>query len=85
MTRSTRTLTVSLPAETYKEIEDLAKQERRTKSELFREMVRVYEDYLDERRWKRLQRYGREAAERAGIKSEEDIERIVHEIRGIKE
>jgi hypothetical protein len=39
-----------------KEVETLAKQERRTKSELFREMVRVYERYrwqreLDEQRW----------------------------------
>ena len=32
-----------------REVETLAKQERRTKSELFREMVRVYRRYTEQR------------------------------------
>ena len=32
-----------------KEVETLAKEERRTKSELFREMVRVYHRFRDQR------------------------------------
>jgi len=54
MSRSTKTLTVSLPPQIFEEVEKLAAQERMTKSELFRDMVRVYEDYLDQRRWRRL-------------------------------
>jgi metal-responsive CopG/Arc/MetJ family transcriptional regulator len=56
MSRTTQILAFSVPPAVVKEIETLAKQERRTKSELFREMVRVYERYraqreLDEQRW----------------------------------
>ncbi len=46
----------SVPTAVVKEVETLAKEERRTKSELFREMVRVYRRYRtqrdrDEQRW----------------------------------
>ncbi len=46
----------SVPPAVVKEVEHLAKEERRTKSELFREMVRVYHRYRrqrqqDEDRW----------------------------------
>jgi len=56
MSRTTQILAFSVPPTVAKEIETLAKRERRTKSELFREMVRVYERYraqreLDEERW----------------------------------
>ena len=56
MSRTTQILAFSVPPAVAKEIETLAKQERRTKSELFREMVRVYERYRtqrdsDEQRW----------------------------------
>jgi CopG family transcriptional regulator/antitoxin EndoAI len=84
MARATKTLTVSLPPLLYEEVEKLAKQENKTKSELFRDMVRVYEDSLDERRWRRLRRTGTDSAKKLGVKSEEDIERLVHEARGTK-
>lgn len=84
MGRTTRTLTVSLPPRLYDEVERLARAENRTKSELFRDMLRVYEDYIDERRVHNLRRLGRETAEGLGIKSERDIERLVHDARGIK-
>ena len=84
MARVTKTLTVSLPPQIYEEVERLAKQERKTKSELFRDMISAYEDYLDERRWRRLRRLGKETAKRLNITSEEDIERLVHEARGIR-
>jgi metal-responsive CopG/Arc/MetJ family transcriptional regulator len=56
MSRTTQILAFSVPPTVVKEIETLAKQERRTKSELFREMVRVYQRYraqreLDEQHW----------------------------------
>src|SRR5258708_32910865 len=56
MSRTTQILAFSVPPAVAREIEILAKQERRTKSDLFREMVRVYERYraqreLDEKRW----------------------------------
>ncbi len=56
MSRTTKIVGFSVPAIVVEEIETLAKEERRTKSELFREMVRVYRRYRqqrdrDEERW----------------------------------
>jgi len=85
MGRTTKTLTVSLPPQTYEEIERLARLERKTKSELFRDMVKLYEDHLDEERWKRLRRLGRAGANKYRLSSEQDIEKLVHEARGIRD
>ncbi len=85
MGRTSKTLTVSLPPQIYEEIERLAKLERKTKSELFRDMVKLYEDHLDEERWKRLRRLGRAAARKYRLSSESDIEKLVHEARGIRD
>ena len=85
MARTTKTLTVSLPPQIYEEIEKLAKLERKTKSELFRDMVAVYEDHLDEKRRERLRRLGRATARKYRLSSERDIEKLVHEARGIRD
>ncbi|MGD1096910.1 MAG: ribbon-helix-helix protein, CopG family [Bryobacteraceae bacterium] len=49
MARTTKILGFSVPPTVVKEVETLARQERRTKSELFREMVRVYVRYRNQR------------------------------------
>jgi len=85
MGRTTKTLTVSLPPQIYEEIERLARLERKTKSELFRDMVKVYEDHLDEERWQRLRRLGRATAKKYRLSSEQDIEKLIHEARGIRD
>jgi metal-responsive CopG/Arc/MetJ family transcriptional regulator len=56
MARTAKTLGFSVPPAVLKEVESLARKERRTKSELFREMVRVYQRFRlqrdrDEARW----------------------------------
>jgi len=56
MSRTTKIMGFSVPPMVVKEVETLARQERRTKSELFREMVRVYRRFRaqqdrDEDRW----------------------------------
>jgi metal-responsive CopG/Arc/MetJ family transcriptional regulator len=56
MNRTTKIMGFSVPPAIVKEVETLARRERRTKSELFREMVRVYRRYCnqrerDETRW----------------------------------
>jgi hypothetical protein len=56
MGRTTKILGFTVPPSMAKEVEQMAKEERRTKSELFREMVRVYKRYRiqrdeDEERW----------------------------------
>jgi metal-responsive CopG/Arc/MetJ family transcriptional regulator len=49
MSRTTKIMGFSVPPTVVREVETLAKQERRTKSELFREMVRVYRRYRSQR------------------------------------
>jgi CopG family transcriptional regulator/antitoxin EndoAI len=85
MGRTTKTLTVSLPPQIYEEIERLARLERKTKSELFRDMVKVYEEHLDEELWKTLRRLGRATANKYRLSSEQDIEKLIHEARGIRD
>lgn len=81
MSRITKTVTISLPPQIYKEIEEMAKLEQKTKSELFRDMIRVYQDLLHEKRWRRLRKMGREISKKFDITSEEDVEKIIHDFR----
>lgn len=66
MSRTTKVMGFSVPPSLVKEVEGLAKAERRTKSELFREMVRVYSLY-------RVQRQQQEASW---------IEALIAEVKG---
>jgi metal-responsive CopG/Arc/MetJ family transcriptional regulator len=45
MTRLTKIIGFSVPPVLADEVEQIAREERRTKSELFREMLRVYRSY----------------------------------------
>jgi metal-responsive CopG/Arc/MetJ family transcriptional regulator len=80
--RMSRVLTVSLPPVSAEDFERIAEQEGRNRSELFREMLRVYQTYLESRTFESLQRYGAAQASRRGITSEEDVERLIQEARG---
>jgi hypothetical protein len=48
-TRATKTVGFSVPPAVVKQVETIARQERRTKSELFQEMVRVYQQHRAKR------------------------------------
>jgi CopG family transcriptional regulator / antitoxin EndoAI len=75
--RTTRILSLSIPPDLLREAERIAKQEGRTKSELFREALRRY---VEERRWRTLQRYGAGRARRLGL-MERDVDRAIQEFR----
>lgn len=45
MSRTTRVMGFSVPPRIAEEVEQIAREENRTKSELFREMLRVYKSY----------------------------------------
>ena len=49
VSRTTKILGFSVPPTVVQEVESIAREERRTKSELFREMVRVYRRYRQQR------------------------------------
>ncbi len=75
--RPSRTVTISLPPELARRAERTARTEGRSRSELFREALRRY---IEERRWRELQRYGASRARGPGMR-EADVERAVQEFR----
>ena len=76
MARSTKILNISLSEEIYKNIENMAAQESRTKSDLVREAFR---QYVSNKRWTRIRQWGDETARKMRIRDEKDIEKILHE------
>jgi len=83
LARKSKTFTISLPPETAEVVDKLASKENKNKSQLFREMIAFYDEMVAEREWQELRRYGSQRAKEMGIKSEKDIERIIHEVRGV--
>ena len=75
MARTTRILGFSVPPKVAQEVERVSREERRTKSELFREMLRVSRSYRETGTFESLQRYGAAQARRLGIRDESDVER----------
>lgn len=76
---NTQTLNIALPKDLVKSVDELAKKEYRNRSELIREALRVY--ISDKEDWNDLLDYGKKVGKRMGIKSEEDVYRVVDEYR----
>ncbi len=79
MPRQTRVVGFSVPPEIAKEMEQVARAERKTKSELLRAMWAAYRIFREEQEFTRLQRVARRQARAFGyeIRSEEDVERLL--------
>lgn len=76
--RTTKPITVSLPDNLLRETQRVAREESRTRSELIRDALR---QYLASRRWQRLRQWGAETAERLGLKTEADLQRMLDQVR----
>ncbi|MBI5027030.1 MAG: ribbon-helix-helix protein, CopG family [Nitrospirae bacterium] len=76
--RTTKVTTLSLPPEMVKEVERLTREEKRTKSELFREALRKY---INDRRWQQLRQWGMKTAQESGISTEEEVDELIHKHR----
>ena len=72
-----RILSLSIPPGLLRQAERIAKEEGRTKSEIFREALRRY---VEERRWRALQRYGADQLRRLGLTAA-NLDRAVEESR----
>ena len=77
--RSSRTFTISFPPDLAEQVEQLAAQESRTTSELFREAFRTYRAERARAIFADLR--AKANRDSAPNYSEEDIEQFVHEIR----
>jgi len=81
------TINLSLPAQLLRLIDQEARAELRTRSELIREAARTY--LAREQKWKGLQRYAGPRARASGIRSEADVLQAIastrHSIRAAKD
>ena len=71
-------LSFTFPKAMVKEIQDIAKEERKTKSQLVRDAVNRY---IQEKKWHSLQMKAALRARALGISSEQDVDRLVHQYR----
>jgi predicted transcriptional regulator len=74
----TVTSSVSLPADLARELARIARLEHRTKSGLIQEALR---HYLEARQWRALQRDIQARARQLGLESEDDVERLLDDVR----
>ena len=77
MPRTTKTITFSLPPEMANRVDEVLKQQGRTRSEFLREAVLRY---IEECEWRQLLQYGEERARKKGI-GPEDVADLVEEYR----
>jgi Arc/MetJ-type ribon-helix-helix transcriptional regulator len=76
--RTTKIVSITMPPPLFEQAQALAKAENRTMSELVREALRQYER---ERFFERARAQMKPAADRLGIKNEEDIVELVRQVR----
>jgi hypothetical protein len=79
--RSTKVLSISVPERLAEELERMAAEEGVSRSELFRSMVKAYKRERAAADFLELQRRLAPKAQARGIKTEEDVDRIVFEDR----
>ena len=77
MPRTTKTITFSLPPEMADRVDEVMKQQGRSRSEFLREAVLRY---IEECEWRDLLQYGEERAREKGI-GPEDVAGLVEEYR----
>ena len=76
--KSAKTISISLPQQLAREADKVARLERRSRSELFREAIRRYMAAREERAFRKKVEL---AASSLGVRTEDDVERIVDEMR----
>ncbi len=75
----TQTFNIALPKDLVKRVDQVAKNEYRNRSEFIREALRVYLARME--KWDQILKMGKKYGKKLGIKSEEDVNKIVSEYR----
>ena len=76
--RESKVVTVSIPPRLLRQAEKLARKEQRTKSEVVRDALRLYLDLQSDKGFRLAVR---ERARALKMRREEDVERVVDEVR----
>lgn len=72
-------LNISMPANLYSAVSEMADSENKSKAELTREIIR---EYITKReRWAVIRQWGDETAKRLNLNEESDLEELIHQTR----
>lgn len=74
-----QTINIALPKDLVRAIDVAAKKEYRNRSEFIREATRVY--LKDTSEWEEIFAYGKARANKVGVKTEKDVNRLVARYR----
>ena len=77
MTRNTKPLTITLPLDIVQQVDEAAQQQGMSRSAFLQQAA---ERAVRNHRWQAILKYGREQAQRMGIKPE-DVQRLIEEYR----
>ena len=77
-----QTVNISLPRELVKEADRVAQMEYKTRSELIKSLLASYVRSMAA--WDHLFAYGKRIGRKMGIKSEEDVYKIVDDYRHVR-
>ena len=81
MGRKSKVLSISVPPEIARELDNMARTEDKSRSGIFKDMFKTYKESLAEREWRELFSFGKETAKRFEIKDEEELFKILDEER----
>jgi metal-responsive CopG/Arc/MetJ family transcriptional regulator len=73
MTKTSKTVTLSLPSDLSDKIDEVIKEEGKNRSEIFRDALKRF---IEEREWQKIYRYGEMKAREKEI-TEDQIEDII--------
>ena len=79
LSRKSRVLSLSVSPEISRELDNIVKTGDKSRSEIFKEMFKIYKESLAEREWRELFSFGDETAKRFKIKDEEELFKILDE------
>lgn len=81
MGRRSKVLSLSVSPEIARELDNIARTEDKSRSEIFKDMFRTYKESVAERQWRELFSFGKETAKKFNIKDEEELFRILDKER----
>ena len=79
LSRKSKVLSLSVSPEIARELDNIVKTGDKNRSEIFKEMFKIYKESLAETEWRELFSFGNETAKRFKIKDEEELFKILDE------
>lgn len=71
-------VSITFPAEMERELQKVAREEQRTLSGVLQEAARFF---LNTKEWESLQKQASLKAVAAGVRSEDDVDQLIHDMR----